>query len=65
MSDSDIRDRATRSEHRFPDFARRAPGYGLAIARDLVTRMGGTIWCESQPGQGATFAFRLPAFVEG
>jgi signal transduction histidine kinase len=35
-------------------------GYGLAISRDLVTRMGGTIWCDSEPGQGATFSFSLP-----
>ncbi len=35
-------------------------GYGLAISRDLVTRMGGTIWCESRPGQGSTFSFSLP-----
>ncbi|HYT91316.1 MAG TPA: HAMP domain-containing sensor histidine kinase [Gemmataceae bacterium] len=40
-------------------------GYGLAIARDLMERMGGNIWCESQPGQGATFVFRLPAYVGG
>jgi signal transduction histidine kinase len=40
-------------------------GYGLAISRDLVTRMGGTIWCESQPGQGATFSFSLPAHAAG
>jgi signal transduction histidine kinase len=36
-------------------------GYGLAISRDLVTRMGGTIRCESQLGRGATFTFSLPA----
>jgi signal transduction histidine kinase len=35
-------------------------GYGLAVAHDLVQRMNGQIWCESQRGQGATFAVRLP-----
>jgi signal transduction histidine kinase len=35
-------------------------GYGLAVAKDLVDRMGGEIWCESRFGEGATFAFRLP-----
>jgi len=35
-------------------------GYGLAIARELLELLGGTIWCESTPGQGATFAFRVP-----
>lgn len=39
-------------------------GYGLAVAKDLVTRLGGEIWCESQPGQGARFSFRLPAWRE-
>ncbi len=39
-------------------------GYGLAISRDLVERMGGRIWCESQPGQGAVFSFCLPVYVE-
>jgi signal transduction histidine kinase len=35
-------------------------GYGLAVAKQLVEQLGGTIWCESQPGQGATFAVSLP-----
>jgi signal transduction histidine kinase len=36
-------------------------GYGLAVAKELVTRIGGTIWCDSRLGHGACFAFRLPA----
>ena len=39
-------------------------GYGLAVAKDLVDRMGGEIWCESRPGEGSTFAFRLPLAAE-
>jgi signal transduction histidine kinase len=35
-------------------------GYGLAVARQLVEQLGGDIWCESQQGQGATFAVSLP-----
>jgi signal transduction histidine kinase len=35
-------------------------GFGLAVARELVGQLGGTIRCESQHGQGATFSFRLP-----
>jgi signal transduction histidine kinase len=38
-----------------------ATGYGLAVAKELIDLLGGTIWCESQPGQGASFSFRLPA----
>jgi signal transduction histidine kinase len=40
-------------------------GYGLAVAKDLIDRLNGEIWCESQPGQGASFAFRLPMYIEG
>ncbi len=39
-------------------------GYGLAIAKDLVEKLGGSIGCESQPGRGAKFHVRLPAFKE-
>jgi signal transduction histidine kinase len=39
-------------------------GYGLVIAKDLVGKLGGSIWCESQPGHGAKFHVRLPAFKE-
>jgi signal transduction histidine kinase len=35
-------------------------GYGLAVAKELLDAVGGEIWCESTPGQGATFAVRLP-----
>ena len=35
-------------------------GIGLAMSHELVKTMGGTLWCESTPGQGATFAVRLP-----
>ena len=36
-------------------------GYGVVVAREFIHRLGGELWCESEPGHGATFAFRLPA----
>jgi len=35
-------------------------GIGLAIARRVIDRHGGTIWPCSVPGQGTTFNFTLP-----
>lgn len=39
-------------------------GYGLAVAKELIEKVGGQIWCESVVGQGACFAFRLPQYRE-
>ena len=35
-------------------------GLGLAICQEIVTRMGGTIGCESEKGKGSSFSFTVP-----
>lgn len=47
------------SSARTPEFHQGA-GLGLSIARAIITRHGGSIWCESQPSYGSTFYFTLP-----
>jgi PAS domain S-box-containing protein len=39
---------------------RRGTGIGLAIVREYVHQQGGTVWCQSRPGEGTTFFVRLP-----
>ena len=56
-------------EHLFEEFYR-APnaraavkegtGLGLVVAKDIVTRYGGSIQVQSQAGQGTTFTVTLP-----
>lgn len=45
-----------------PTGGEHSTGLGLSIVKKLVDSMGGTIWCESTSGKGATFIVEFPMF---
>jgi len=42
-----------------PTGGENATGLGLSIVKKMVEAMNGQVWCESEPGQGATFVVQL------
>ncbi|MFW6238316.1 MAG: ATP-binding protein [Halanaerobiales bacterium] len=46
------------------DDAASGTGLGLAIAREIIDAHGGSIWVESEEGEGAKFTFSVPCYRE-
>ena len=46
-----------------PTGGEHATGLGLSIAKRMVEAMNGKVWCESEPGRGATFIVTMPEAV--
>jgi|GEM_PF-6964980 len=55
-----IFDKFHRIEHGKSPDKEKSVGLGLYITKELVTRMGGTIYAESTEGRGSSFTFTLP-----
>jgi len=48
--------------HRLEDYP--GTGIGLALVKKAMQRMGGRVWAQSAPGEGAAFYLQLPAAQE-
>jgi signal transduction histidine kinase len=58
------REHLPRLFERFYSTKHEGMGMGLAISRSLMEEHGGSIWVDSQPGEGATFWISLPLNIE-
>ncbi|MSU36736.1 MAG: hybrid sensor histidine kinase/response regulator [Pedosphaera sp.] len=43
-----------------PTGGEHSTGLGLSIVKKMVEAMNGQVWCESEPGRGATFVVQFP-----
>lgn len=62
---ADIQPRIFAPFHRGPEASSEGLGLGLSLAQAIVAGVGGRIWVESVPGQGATFRFTVPRYGGG
>jgi len=44
-----------------PTGGEHSTGLGLSIVKKMVEAMNGKVWCESEPGHGATFIVEFPS----
>lgn len=44
---------------------KKGSGIGLAICKEFIEAMGGTVWVKSKIGEGSTFGFDLPVKING